>query len=125
MKTLFRTSPVILLTIVLLWSGCATNKVGKVNYAGKYNYTITTPMGDQSGSITLNRTGKTYTGSIGSDQGNTDLSNLVINGNKLTANFQFMSYDVSMKGDLSETEIDGTFSTEGYDIPFKAVKAKQ
>jgi len=122
MKTIIKINTLMVIVIALMWTGCATTKVGKANYAGKYNYTITTPMGEQKGYIVLNREGKTYTGKVGSDQGSTDLSNLVIDGTKLTANFTFQSYDISVKGEIGDKVIEGTFTAEGYDIPFKAIK---
>ena len=122
MKTLLKHKIFFSLTVIIILSGCAASKVSKVNYAGKYNYTITTPMGEQAGYIILSRDGKIYTGQIGSDQGSTELSNLKIEGNKLSANFSFMGYDISVKGDIGDKVIEGTFTAEGYDIPFKALK---
>jgi hypothetical protein len=124
MKNLFKLNLVFVITILLVWTSCKTAKVAKVNYAGKYNYTITTPMGEQAGFIVLNRDGDKYTGQMGSDQGTVDISNLVIEGTKLTGNFSFMSYDISIKGELGTDVIEGTFTAEGYDIPFKATKVK-
>ena len=125
MKNLIKLNLIFIILISLVWTSCKTVRVAKVNYAGKYTYTITTPMGEQAGFIVLNREGDKYTGQIGSDQGTTDLSNLVIDGTKMTANFTFMSYDIAVKSELSADIIEGTFTAEGYDIPFKATKVKQ
>jgi hypothetical protein len=124
MKNFIKLNLILVLLISLVWISCKTTKVPKVNYAGKYNYTITTPMGEQAGFIVLNRDGDKYTGQVGSDQGTTDLSNLIIEGTKMTANFAFMSYDISVKAELAADVIEGTFTAEGYDIPFKAIKVK-
>ncbi len=125
MRKFIRISPVILLVIMLTWAGCATNKVSTVNYAGVYNWSITTDNGDLSGNITLNHSGDTYTGTIASDQGSQDLTNLKIDGNNITANFSYMSYDVTMKGVIDDHDIKGTFSAEGYDFPFDAKKQEK
>ena len=124
MKNLIKLSFIFIILTSLIWTSCKTAKVTKVNYAGKYNYDITTPIGEQVGFIVLNREGDKYTGQIGNDQGTTDLSNLVIEGNKLTANFTFMSYDIAIKGNLGDDVIEGTLTAEGNDMPFKATKVK-
>ncbi len=125
MKTVFRISPLLFIAILLLWTGCATNKVASVNYAGVYNWSISTDNGDMNGNITLNRSGDSYTGTIGGDQGTQDLTNLKIDGTNITANFTYMSYDVTMKGTLSDQDIKGTFSAQGYDFPFDAKKQQK
>ncbi len=122
MKKNLRLNLLIVIAISLLWTGCTTTKVSKENYAGKYNYVITTPMGEQSGYVIINRDGDKYTGIVGSDQGTTPIQNLVVEGNKLTGNFEFMSYDISMDGLFSASALEGKFVAEGYEIPYKAVK---
>lgn len=122
MKTIFRLNSLLVALIMLIWSGCATNKVTTVNYAGSYDWSITTDNGDMSGTITLNRSADGYTGTIGGDQGTTDLENLKVDGSNITANFEYMGYDVTLKGVLSEHDLKGSFSAEGYEFPFDAKK---
>ena len=124
MKNLLKINSLLVIVISLFWAGCAATKVTRESYAGKYNYVISTPMGDQAGYIILTQEGNSYTGTMGSDQGSTSIENLVIEGNKLTGNFEFMSYSIDMSGAFNADVLEGKFVAEGYEIPFVATKEK-
>jgi hypothetical protein len=114
----------LIIVLSLVWTSCATNKVTSESFAGTYNWKITTDDGDMSGNIVLAKSGEAYTGTITSDQGSQDLTNLKIEGNNITANLNYMGYDVVMKGVVSDHDINGSFSTQGYSFPFDAIKQK-
>ena len=122
MKTLYKLSTALIVFVMLVWAGCASNKVSTMNYAGTYDWSISMDSGDLSGTITLNHSGDGYTGTIDSEQGSSDLSNLKVDGSNITASFEYMGYDVTLKGTLSEHDLKGSFSAEGYDFPFDAKK---
>ncbi len=124
MKTIIRFSSLFFIFILLLWTGCKTTKpkVTSADYSGVYNWSITTDNGDMSGNITLTKNGDTYTGTIGGDQGTQDMTNLKVDGTNITANFTYMSYEVSLKATLSDSDLKGSFSADGYDFPFDAKK---
>jgi hypothetical protein len=51
-----------------LISGCATlGKTGKTGYTGKWNYSVETPDGTVNGFMTINKDGKTYTGTVNTE----------------------------------------------------------
>ena len=106
------------------WTSCATNKVTSESYAGTYNWKISTDDGDMSGNIVLTKSGDTYTGTINSDQGSQERTNLKIEGNNISAGLTYMGYNVNMKGVLSDHDINGSFSAGGYSFPFDAIKQK-
>ena len=114
----------LIIILSLFWTGCVTNKVTTESYAGTYNWKISTDDGDMSGNIVLTKSGDSYTGTISSDQGTQDLTNLKIEGTNITANLSYMGYTVDMKGVLSDHDINGSFSTQGYSFPFDAIKQK-
>jgi hypothetical protein len=65
-----------------------------VNPAGKWNYTIESPQGGD-GTLTINKEGESYTGTISSNRFNKDLplQNIKVAGNVMT-----FSYTVSFGG---------------------------
>jgi hypothetical protein len=56
-----------------------------MSVAGTYDVTIKSPMGDQKGTLTVNPSGDTFTGSITSGMmGSMDVSNGKVAGNTIT-----------------------------------------
>jgi hypothetical protein len=56
-----------------------------MSVAGTYDVTIKSPMGDQKGTLTVNPSGDTFTGSITSGMmGSMDVSNGKVSGNTIT-----------------------------------------
>lgn len=114
----------LIIILVLFWTSCATNKVTSESYAGTYNWNITTDDGELSGNIVLTKSGDSYMGTISTDQDTQDLTNLKIEGNNISAGLTYMGYNVTMKGVLSDHDINGSFSAQGYSFPFDAIKQK-
>jgi hypothetical protein len=110
----------ILLTV--FYVGCATTKVTTPNYVGRWNYEIDTPQGRQTGWIILNKEGKEVTGSINSDMGSTDLRDLKIENNIMTANFYAFDMDMDLSGEFAQDVLNAKIIVQGYEIPFTANK---
>jgi len=125
MKNLVKISPLVLAVVMLLWSGCASTKKSKTsipNYIGQWDYILSMPDGDQAGFIKFSQEDDQVIGLIGGDQGEIQLSDLVIDEEKLSANFDFQGYTVNMSGTFEGEELNGNMAVEGYEIPYTAKK---
>lgn len=114
-----------LILLTVLWTSCVTTKVTTPNFVGRWNYEIDTPQGRQSGWILLNQVGKEVTGTINSDMGSTDLKDLKIENNVLTANFYAFDMDMDLSGEFKEDVMNAKITVQGYELPFTATKVKE
>jgi hypothetical protein len=55
-----------------------------MSVAGTYNVTTKTPMGDQSGTFTVEVSGDSFSGTVTNPMGAMDVQNGKVDGNKLT-----------------------------------------
>ena len=53
-------------------------------FNGSWNTVMKTPMGDRSGKLTLSQDGSTLSGTMASDEGNSDISNAAVSGDTAT-----------------------------------------
>jgi hypothetical protein len=111
--------------LTLIFAGCAASRVTTPNYIGRWDYEIDTPQGRQSGWIILNQEGKEVTGTINSDMGSTDLRDLKIENNIMTANFNAFDMDMDLSGEFAEDVLNAKIVVQGYELPFTATKARE
>jgi hypothetical protein len=128
MKNLVKISPFLLAVVMLLWSGCASTKKSKTSvpsYIGTWDYVLSMPEGDQEGFIIFRQEDDQVIGTLGSDQGEIQLSDLVINEENLTANFDYQGYTVNMFGDFEGNQLKGNMAVEGFELPYVATKQEE
>lgn len=128
MRTFTKLSPAILVTVILLLSGCASTKKSKTaipNYIGQWNYTLSLPDGDFPGYLKFSEQEGQTTGMIGNNEGETQLQNFLIDEEKMSGNFDFQGYSVSVTGTFAGEILNGMMSAAGYDFPFEAKKQQE
>jgi hypothetical protein len=108
--------------MMLVWTGCASTKNVIPNYLGTWTYSLDTPQGTTNGYMKFTNTDEVTIGVVGSEAGETGLSNLSISTEKVYATFYYESYEVQVNGVFTESVLEGTMSAAGYDMPFKALK---
>ncbi len=115
---------VLLLAIIAVWvAGCASTKNATKSYLGNWEYTVkNTPEGDFTGIMVLSRDGDHYTGALKSSEGQTPFQNVVIDGNNLSCNFDYMGYNIILKGIFEGETLTGNMSVEYNNFPFTAHK---
>jgi hypothetical protein len=116
-------SMLIILTLILTY--CATSRVTTPNYIGRWDYEMDTPQGSFNGWIILNQDGKEVTGTINSDMGSTELRDLKIEDNILSANFYAFDMDMDLSGEFVEDILNAKIMVQGYEMPFTATKMKE
>ena len=128
MKTFTKLSPAIIVIFILLLSGCASTKKSKTaipNYIGQWNYTLSLPDGDYPGYLKFNDQEGQTIGMIGNNDGEAQLQGLVIDEEKMSGNFDFQGYSVSVTGTFAGEILNGNMSAAGYDFPFEAKKQQE
>ncbi|MEM6801288.1 MAG: hypothetical protein AAF696_07775 [Bacteroidota bacterium] len=99
------------------------SKAKKYTPAGTWEYLITgIPDGDQSGTMTIMEGSEGMSGKISSDAGDTDLEDLVIENNILTASFSVQGFDIEMKGTFEGDNFKGNIAAAGYEFPVTATR---
>lgn len=125
MRTNRKFIPVILFTVILILSGCASTKKSKTaipNYIGQWNYTLSLPDGDYPGYLKFSTQEGQSIGMIGNTDGETQLQDFLIDEEKMSGNFDFQGYSVSVTGTFAGEILNGMMSAAGYDFPFEAKK---
>ena len=118
----------LILVFAVAFSSCkgtkaTASKAKKYTPAGTWEYLITgIPDGDQSGTMTIMEGSDGMSGKISSDAGETDLEDLVIEDNILTATFSVQGYDIEMKGTFEGDTYKGNISVAGYEFPVTATR---
>lgn len=110
---------------IFLVSGCASTKKLVDSYVGKWNYDLETPQGTFSGNMQITHDGNEFHGSLNSDMGSVDLSDLKIEDGKLTANFDMQGNTIDVTGNFEGEVFNGNFSAGGFDMPFKASRSQE
>jgi hypothetical protein len=121
------TKKIMILAFIAVWvAGCATTKKMADTLVGDWEYTVTgTPEGDFTGILTLLKEGDGYAGVLKAANQETPLKNVVIEGNKLTSNFDYMSYTVNMAGVIEGESMTGEMTVDYNGFPFTAKKVKK
>jgi len=125
MKTVFRFSPVLLVAIMFIWSGCAATKSSRSaipDYIGQWNYSLDLPDQTINGYLKFSQEDDEVIGMIGSDDGETQLSDFMIDEEKVSGNFDYMGYSINVSGTFEGDVLKGMMSAEGYEFPFDANK---
>lgn len=125
MKTTIKFNLALALLLSVLITGCATlGKMGKSPYAGKWSYAVETPDGTVKGFMTINKEGKTYTGTVSAEDMSLDLLDLKIEDGNLTAKLDAEGYPMDIKGTFKDDVFSGELITSDFTIPFTANKVK-
>ena len=84
-----------------------------MSVAGTYNVTTKTPMGDQTGTFTVNVDGDSFTGQVSNPMGTMDVEEGKVSGNTLTWKMQMkvpmpmsLTCTATVDGDAISGEID-------------------
>lgn len=103
----------------------------KTAVVGTWNYTSTSPQGEQTGQLIFKDEDGVLTGIWTSDNGqpDVDLSNVSYRDGTLSFDFQFeaggQSIDIVVSGDVIGTEFDGEASIAAFNISFPLMAVKQ
>jgi len=125
MKNSIRVFPIVMVVIMLLMAGCASTKKSKTsipNYIGQWNVIISLPDGDEDRYVKFVQEEDQVAGYVGGDQGEVQFSDLVIDEEKMSANFDVEGYHIDMTGTFDGDAIKGIMSAQGYEIPFAGTK---
>jgi hypothetical protein len=125
MKNSIKLFPLAMIVIMLLLAGCASTKKSKTsipNYIGQWNVVISLPDGDEERYVKFVQEEDVVTGYVGGDQGEIQLEDLVIDEEKMSANFDVEGYHIDMTGNFEGDAIKGIMSAQGYEIPYEGTK---
>jgi imidazolonepropionase-like amidohydrolase len=104
----------------------ATEAPKVLQVAGVWNITIEAPGQALPLTLTLTQQGDKVTGKMSGEGLGTDIKNGMVSGNTLsfdaTVNFQGQTFDLSISGKITGTQIEGTVSTPMGAIPFSGAK---
>ena len=75
-----------------------------------------------NGYLKFSQEGDEVIGMIGGDDGETQLSDFMIDEEKVSGNFEYMGYSINVSGIFEGDVLKGKLSAEGYEFPFDANK---
>ena len=125
MKESMKLFPLTMIVIMLLVAGCASTKKSKTsipNYIGQWNVVISLPDGDEDRYVKFVQEEDQVAGYVGGDLGEVQLVDLVIDEEKMSANFDIEGYHIDMTGTFDGDAIKGILSADGYEIPYAGTK---
>lgn len=123
MKSAVKFNLALALFSAVLISGCAAlGKTGKSQYAGKWSFTVETPDGTVRGFLTIHKEGKTYTGTVSTEDMTLDLMDLKIENGVLTSKLDADGYPLEIKGSFKDDVFSGDLISSDFTIPFSANK---
>ena len=109
--------------LALFLTSCSSTKLAKTpNYIGTWVYSIDTPQGTTEGYLTIKKEDKETIGLVGSDMGETPLSEFEVSEETVSGSFDFQGYTVGLSGKFMNDTLDGLMSVGGYELPFVATK---
>ena len=117
--------PLAAIVLMLFIAGGASTKKSKTsvpNYIGQWNWSMDLPDQTINGYLKFSQEDDGVIGVIGGDQGEQQLTDFVIDEEKVSGNFDYMGYSVDMNGTFEGNVLNGTMSAEGYEFPFEANK---
>lgn len=101
--------------LVLVGTACKGSKAVAWTPVGNWDYVVSdSPAGDVEGIMVIAKEGDNYTGELRTEEGNLELEDVEIVDNKLTANFSFQGYSLSIESTFTGDMMDGDVSM-GYD----------
>jgi len=122
MRNFLLRSTVLLIVIVALITACKTSQSTASKYVGEWHYTFEMEGTEYAAYMTINKADDGYTGSLTSDIGSVNLDDLVIEEDKLTANFDIQGYVLDLKGTFDGEAFHGSTSIDGNEFPMEAVR---
>jgi hypothetical protein len=88
---------------------------------GTWQYLVSgTPNGDYPGTFMIKKEGDAYSGEIGAEGQFVPLRDVVVEGNTLSANFDFMGMFIAMKGELVGDTYKGQTTVDYMSFPITA-----
>ena len=114
-----------MMVVILLLAGCASTKQSKTSvphYIGQWNYVLSLPDQDLEGYLKFTQESDVVTGVVGSQEGETPLSDFMIDEEKVSGTFEAMGYEVQLSGNFEGDVLKANISAAGYDFPFEATK---
>jgi len=95
-----------------------------VGVAGKWETTRETPRGTMTSTFTFNVDGNKLTGTVGSQRGDTEISEGTVEGNKISFKVVMTmgdnSFEMSYSGTVEGDTITGTMETPRGEVPWTA-----
>ncbi len=118
---------ILFLAIITFWiAGCASTKKISKAYVGDWEYTVKdTPEGDFTGIMTITKQDEGYAGVLKSEDQENPLHNVVIDGNNFSCNFDYMGYNIIVKGVFNGENLTGEMNVEYNAFPFTATKVRK
>ncbi len=108
---------------LLMIYGCASSKVAKNSPVGSWDYTVrSTPNGDVSGTLNIEKDGDEYTGNLTSNAGTIDLNNVTIEDNKLSSSFNYQGTPLQLTGTFSGDDFTGSVDAGSDSFPVEATR---
>ncbi|MEL6122185.1 MAG: hypothetical protein AAFR14_00575 [Bacteroidota bacterium] len=92
------------------------------DYAGTYEYAVSTPDGTVKGEMTLTKDGDAYTGTLTAYGTPAVMTNMVWEDNKLTFNATAAGYTTKIVGTFEGDTYTAIIYVEGFEIPMVAKK---
>lgn len=117
-----------ILAFIAVWvAGCATTKKMADTRIGDWEYTVTdTPEGDFTGFFSISKEGDAYVGVLkSSNQEATQLKKFILEDNNFSGSFDYMGYNVIMKGVIEGETMSGEMTVDYNGFPFTAKKIKK
>lgn len=124
MSNFLRRHLIIFMVLGLFVFACKSNKTTESKYVGEWHYTFEMEGTEYAAFMTINKAEDGYTGSLSSDMGSVDLDDLVIEDDKLTANFDIQGYVMDLNGTFDGEAFHGLTSIDGNEFPMEAVRKK-
>ena len=115
-----------LLAATIVISGCATLNQQPDPYVGQWNIEFSRlPQGDPNATITIAKEEGAYSGIITNSRGEFPMSDVVIEANNLSANFNYQGYSVAMTAVFDGTTISGQNAVNGRTFTFAGEKVEE
>lgn len=90
------------------------------DYTGEWEYSVVSPDYTYKGVMEISKEGDALTGIITAEDTETELSDVMIDGNTLTFNMNVQGFRCDVKGTFDGDEFEGEVSVEGMALPMKA-----
>ena len=123
MKDFLKRNTILLIVLSTFIFTCKSSKTTESKYVGEWHYTFDMEGTEYAAYMTINKADDGYTGSF-SDIGSVNLDDLVIEEDKLTANFDIQGYVLDLKGTFDGEAFHGSTSIDGNEFPMEAVRKK-
>jgi hypothetical protein len=110
------------LFIGAMLTACKTSQTTASRYVGEWHYTIDWEGTEYPMKMIINTSDDGYSGMFSSEWGDLPLDDLVIEDDKLTANYDFQGNYVDFEGTFEGDTFKGVSSSGGYEFPMEATR---